>query len=147
VGRSSSGEIAQLHADHLCLEGDAPHVRIIESKGRHEDVIPLSGWLVGQLDRCKLPQSGWILPSRFDPTRHRDRHSISGSAGRHLHSLGLQGGIHTLRHRFGTQTYLMTRDLRVTQELMRHSDPSTTALYTSLAPGELAEAVNLLPPL
>jgi site-specific recombinase XerD len=40
---------------------------------------------------------------------------------------------HQLRHRFGTAVYAETRDLLLTQRLMRHSNPSTTAGYAAVA--------------
>ncbi len=139
-----AAEIAALSVEDLRFD-DEPEVRIAESKGRHEDLIPLSPWLASQLLACELPSAGWLFPKRGDYTVHRDRSSISSSACRHLHTLGIPGGLHSLRFRFATQSYRATRELYVTQALMRHRDPASTVRYTKLDTRDLAEVVALLP--
>ena len=60
--------------------------------------------------------------------------------------LGLPGvGLHRMRHRFGTMTYRVTKDLRVTQVLMGHANPSTTAQYTLIDDEERHKAIAALP--
>lgn len=54
-------------------------------------------------------------------------------------------GLHRLRHWFGTTTYKQTKDIRATQELLGHSSPSTTAIYTLVDDEERRRAVNTLP--
>lgn len=53
--------------------------------------------------------------------------------------------LHRLRHWYGTNTYKATRDIRVTQELLRHSSPTTTAIYTLVSDEERRLAVEALP--
>lgn len=63
-----------------------------------------------------------------------------------LRKLGIRGlGLHRLRHRFLTRALEVCGDLRVVQELARHSSPATTARYTQVAAGRLAEVVAALP--
>lgn len=60
--------------------------------------------------------------------------------------LGMPGvGLHRLRHWFGTSTYKATKDIRATQELLRHSSPATTAIYTLVSDEQRRLAVNALP--
>ncbi|HEY9476519.1 MAG TPA: tyrosine-type recombinase/integrase [Mycobacteriales bacterium] len=60
--------------------------------------------------------------------------------------LGMPGvALHRLRHWFGTNTYRTTKDIRVTQELLRHSSPTTTAIYTLINDEERAAAIHALP--
>nr|WP_324684669.1 tyrosine-type recombinase/integrase [Mycobacterium sp. 94-17] len=40
---------------------------------------------------------------------------------------------HTLRHRFATMAYQASSDLRAVQELLGHTSPVTTAIYTKVA--------------
>ncbi len=47
---------------------------------------------------------------------------------------GIPATAHQLRHWFATEVYRRTSDLRLVQELLGHSDISTTALYVKLSP-------------
>jgi len=71
---------------------------------------------------------------------------VSRLCNDHLHSIGIPHTLHSLRHRYGTQVYRASgRDLRLTQELMRHKTPVSTALYTWVDPAEGAAVVAKLP--
>lgn len=63
-------------------------------------------------------------------------------------SLKMPGmSLHRLRHWFGTNVQRLHKDLRVTQQLMGHADPRTTAGYALVADEDARVAVNLLPTL
>ncbi|MGW0681789.1 tyrosine-type recombinase/integrase [Streptomyces sp. NPDC002754] len=59
-------------------------------------------------------------------------------------SLGLNLGFHQNRHRFGTILYKTTRDLLMTQRLMRHASPKQTTAYV-LVSDDAAPIVDSLP--
>lgn len=85
-------------------------------------------------------------------TRHGARFGadkLSQYTSRHLTEIGLRPEItlHWYRHWFGTTVQEMQGDLRVTQELMRHSSPATTAIYTQVAGHQRRNAVQALPDL
>lgn len=51
---------------------------------------------------------------------------------------------HCLRHFYGTELVAAGADLRVAQELMRHSMLSTTAIYVGVADTRKRAAIELL---
>jgi integrase/recombinase XerC len=53
-------------------------------------------------------------------------------------------GLHRLRHWFGTNVQHAQGDIRVTQELMGHASPATTAIYTLVADTKKIAAVAAL---
>ena len=62
----------------------------------------------------------------------------------YLREHGIDATAHQLRHWFATSIYAQTRDIRVTQELLGHSDPSTTAGYVAYSHADSAAAVASL---
>ncbi|HKY14797.1 MAG TPA: tyrosine-type recombinase/integrase, partial [Microthrixaceae bacterium] len=136
-----ASEIAQLRAEDL----DETYLVVRESKNHRDGIVPLSPWLVDQLRRCDLARHGWLFPRHDGRPGPNRAWTVSQLANRHLHSLGLADTLHTLRHRFGTQVQRAGRDFRVTQELMRHESPVSTAIYTLVDRADLAAAVRDLP--
>lgn len=49
---------------------------------------------------------------------------------------------HTLRHTFATDLYRETKDIRLVQKALGHSDLSTTMIYTHIVDDELEEALK-----
>lgn len=130
-------EIAQLRAEDVDYQRGI--IRIRESKGGGESTVPIAPLLASTLERCPLPERGWLFPSRRGG--HVSRSRISQIANRYLHSIGIDHTLHTLRHTYGTAIYQATRDLRLTQELMRHRSIQSTVGYTRLAADAGADAL------
>lgn len=132
-------EIAQLRAEDI-----GPDVIVVnESKGGHMTTVPLSPQLARALKDCELPARGWLFP-RHD-SGHLTRSRVGQLANRHLASLGITHTLHTLRHAYGTHLQRATGNLRVTQELMRHRSPASTAIYTFVSNEERTAALERLP--
>ncbi len=52
---------------------------------------------------------------------------------------------HSLRHTFATSLWRQTGDLRLVQQAVRHSNPSTTAIYTHPTTDDILTAVQSIP--
>jgi len=141
-----AGEIAHLKGENIRLGDDPPYILITHAKGNKERVVPLSPFAEAELRRYpRLPSRGPVFWTLQDRPRPINPNAVSTICNRHLHALGIDDVFHQLRHRFGTQTQRAVRDLRVTQELMGHTTPATTAGYAAVADFDKFRAVSGLP--
>ncbi len=125
------------------LSRDDVHPKVIvikEGKGGKQRIVPLHPTVKAELDEA--PDVGWLFPSRRDPSLPMRPNTVSARANRYLHELGISDTIHSCRHWFGTNIYRTSLDLRLTQELMGHSDPKTTAGYAAWEPIRAASVVD-----
>lgn len=115
-------EIATLTIDAL-----SPFGLRIKGKGGKVRLLPVHPKVDAPLRAWVAKQPGpWVFPSPRDVTRHISADYV----GRHLKTATGEVG-HALRHRFATSVYNASgHDLRTTQELLGHSSPQTTAIYT-----------------
>lgn len=101
----------------------------VTGKGGHERQVPISDGLAAALlaspMRCVFP--------RWDNTPIQPD-SLGKLVSRALPD---HWAPHSLRHRFATTAYQATRDLRAVQELLGHTSPTTTAIYTAVADDSL----------
>lgn len=135
-------EIAGLRGEHVML--DQGVILVAEGKGGGMSSVPIPPALVPVLR--DLPREGPCF--RLKDGRQTQAHNVSHWCNDYLHGLGISHTLHSLRHRYGTQVYVATgRDLRATQELLRHATPVSSAIYTWVDPGHLAESVARLPPI
>jgi integrase/recombinase XerD len=140
-------EIAQLRGTDFLTSQRPPILIIRESKGGDPSVVPIAAELLpiaaslGRID-------GWCFPKGRGGVGHVTASQVQKRANTFLHELGVPETLHQLRHWFGTHTYQASgRDLRATQELMRHRSPVSTAGYTFVDMGETARTLDLLPSL
>ena len=56
--------------------------------------------------------------------------------------LDTRWGVHATRHSYAVEVYRKTRDLRLTQRLLRHSSPAITQVYASLLDDDVRRGVE-----
>jgi integrase/recombinase XerC len=140
-------EIALLRRESV-QEYAVPPVLVVTaaaSKGGTERVVPLSSFVLAELAAAGLPRTGYVFARRDGQRGPNTPGVVSKIASRHLRECGVDATLHQLRHRYGTQIYCASRDLRLTQELLGHQSPSTTAGYAAYSRAGAAEAVEKLP--
>jgi integrase/recombinase XerD len=130
---------------------------IVRGKGNKERMVPLSGkarealklWLGARAGEQSMADSPWLFPAAseggFLPRQ---------VFARELKGLAARAGIgaarvspHVLRHAFASHLLQNGADLRVVQQLLGHSDISTTQIYTHVLEKRLVELVSRHHPL
>lgn len=134
-------EIAKLRGEDFDDDGDWLYVR---GKGGREWALPVHGRV--QMLRRGFPARGWWFPSRRRPEGHVSPNSVTQAVSRAFRRHGYDVTAHQLRHWFGTHALRTSKDLRVTQELMRHQSSSSTQIYTEVADLAKQETVRRLQP-
>ena len=110
-------------------------VRVL-GKGRKERLCPIGGPAVralqAYLEACPLESDRVFLSGRDRPLSGR---TIQAALKRYLAFAGLDARLspHKLRHSFATHLLDEGADLRSVQELLGHSQVTTTQIYTSVS--------------
>ena len=133
-------EIAGLDRDDIIEAKGLIRVRM--GKGGKERIVPLHPEVLESLRCLPMPRSGALFV-RPRGGRHLPQ-TVSLVVNRYLHELGINATTHQMRHWFGTEIFTITHDIRVTQELMGHANPATTARYIAYSAVDAAAAVSSL---
>ena len=134
---------------------------MIRGKGGKERLVPLSRSAIAAMAEygkaraaevkanAKLAESPWLFPSSgkegYLPRQvfARDLKDLASRAGIRVASISP----HVLRHAFASHLLQNGADLRVVQELLGHSDISTTQIYTHVLEERLRHVVETHHPL
>ena len=120
----------------------------IRGKGGKERISPISGCALdaltdyldnGRPDLANLrkPTSAVFLNARGGRLTRQSIHKIVANAGL---AIGIENlHPHTLRHSFATHMLAGGADLRIIQEILGHSDISTTQIYTHVNRAHIRE--------
>lgn len=136
-----AAEIANLTREQVRDTADPP-VLVVVGKGNRERIVPLSRIVLDALLMAGLPSRGYVF-GRADGQAGANRPwQVSHLVNTYLHGLGITHTLHSLRHRFGTEVYRVSKDLRVTQEVMGHASSSTTAPYADWSRSDAVDAVQ-----
>lgn len=123
-------EIAAFHSDSI-VDG----FLVISGKGGRTRRIAIHPALAVELEGLH----GYAFPS---PMRSREHVTPSVIEQRVLAVLPRPWTAHSLRHRFGTQAYRGSHNLRSVQEMLGHASVATTQRYTLVDDDDLTAAVR-----
>lgn len=130
-------ELARMHANDVLDTAARPTI-LVHGKGGKDRTVPLHS-LVQEAMRS-LPRRGFLF--RRPDGNPLSPAQVSIVIRDYLRGHGIDATAHQLRHWFATRVYQETLDLRLTQELMGHANPATTAIYTAFANADAAAAVE-----
>lgn len=115
----------------------------VRGKGNKDRYVPLAEPTLQSLRGFwKTHRSApWLFPARLQPRSSQQQGPISTENLRvAFHSARQRSGVskparvHTLRHSYATHLMEAGVQLRLIQEILGHTSPSTTAIYTHLTP-------------
>jgi len=111
--------------------GPAIHIRAETAKGRKERWISIHQPVLDVLERLRevQPESPWLLPNLKHPERHISRQGLWKLCKRSGELAGMPKGTvfpHALRHTHATVSYAKTKDVKLVQQTLGHSDPGVT---------------------
>lgn len=113
----------------------------ITGKGGATYILPAHAALIRHAR--KMPSGFWFPSQR---RRHLGGRTVSERIRLHMLRNRVNAVPHQLRHFFGTELVLGGADLRVVQELMRHSSLQTTAIYVQASDARKRQAIDRLDP-
>jgi site-specific recombinase XerD len=120
-------EIAGLRREDV-LEGESV-LRVTKAKGGKERLVPLHPDVLEAFRCLPMPRVGWMFQrprgGPYNPVQ------MSQNFNGFLRRAGVDATAHQLRHWFGTNLYAQSHDIRMTQEMLGHANPATTAIYTA----------------
>ncbi len=138
-------EVLEVHIQRGVVSGGVDEVKTTNSNRR----LPVHQNLAALLLEYKAetaPGAGnydWLFPSPYGTGRPRWPWTIQRD---HLLPAGIRAGLgpigwHSFRHSYSTLLHSLHVDLKVQQELLRHSDIRTTMnIYTQVVPDAMREA-------
>lgn len=132
-------EITSLKIEHLDFDDRIGHVR--QGKGKKDRIFNIPKFLYARVKRYAEKQKEfdgvYLFPGRNGKCMSdRNVQKIVKQAGQKA-NIKKEVHTHTLRHSFATHLLENEIDIRKIQELLGHSDLSTTQIYTHVSPEEL----------
>lgn len=130
-------EVAKFSGEDI----DAENLYVF-GKGAKAEVLPTHPelWELA----ASYPKRGFWFPSERSAAGHVTAHSVTMRVSRLFDRLQIDGSSHRNRHYYGTELLRRGANIRVVQELMRHSDISTTIRYLGVDQAEKIAAIRAL---
>ena len=134
------GEIEHLKRTNIHLDRKVITIRM--GKGKKDRLVMLDDELAPILKDWLAHGSGnEYLFEGYNPGTPLSKRTIEKVYSKACESCGIaaKGGIHSLRHSFATHLLEQGVSLRYIQELLGHSSPKTTEIYTHVAAHKIAQ--------
>ena len=124
---------------------------LVTRKGKSKQSVPFS-----KRSMIDLEEYMNIRESRYKPPETEDalfltksgkpmtKNAIQKMVIKYSKAFGKRLSVHKLRHTFATHLYQKTKDQRLVQEILGHSEPKTTSVYTHIGNDEQNRAVDLM---
>ena len=128
-------EMAGLQLEDVLVDSE---MLLVRGKGNKERLVPIHPRVAEVLPRTSRTGPMFRQPDGRTYPAWR----VSQMINAHFTSLGMGWTAHQLRHRFGTRVHDASGDLLVTQALLGHSSPTTTAVYAKFSSPRAVEAVR-----
>lgn len=139
-------ELVSLPLIAIQREGESlKNYLLVKGKGGKERIAPLNKAAIRKLiEYLKIKEeSPWLFPGHV-----KGKHLTRQAFHQMLKDLSIRAGLdparvhpHVIRHSFATHLLNSGADLRVLQELLGHSDISTTEIYTHILDSKLRDLV------
>jgi len=106
-----------------------------------KDIEILEKWRERQLEKTDRDPEYVFTTLKGTPVKNR---YVQSMVKRYSEKAGIKKNIspHTLRHTFATDLYRETKNIRIVQKALGHSDLSTTMIYTHIVDDEMEEALK-----
>jgi integrase/recombinase XerD len=143
-----AGEVVRLKVKHIDRAQNI--IRVEQSKGRKDRNVMLSPEMLALLrqwwkvrptrwDASVPPQERWLFPGR-KPGQPMTTRQLNRLFHETADGAGIRKGVclHSLRHSFATHLLERGADIRIIQALLGHDKLDTTARYTRVATGMIA---------
>jgi integrase/recombinase XerD len=115
---------------------------LVEGKGGLIQPIPIHPEVRKLADR--MPEIGYWFPSSVSPLLPVRPEAVSQTITGALKRAGSTATAHQLRDTAATRFQRQTKDIRLTQSMLRHRSVTSTQKYTEASNAELQKAVNAL---
>ena len=135
-------EIAGLAREDVLDSRDPAVIVVVKGKGGYQRILPLHPETLSALRCLPMPRSGAMF--HLPKGGHHTPVTVSVAMRQYFAELGIEATGHMARHWFGTGIYAASKDIRLTQELLGHQSPTTTAIYVAWAAVDAAPAVASL---
>lgn len=139
-------EVLALEPAHI--DANRSHIRVVNGKGAKDRVVPVEPWLIDAIAkwqevRNSLPGATKALFVSLKGTPLDDRY-VRAMVAREAKAAGIDKRVHphTLRHSYATDLLDEGFTIREVQELLGHSDLSTTMIYTAVNPTHVGEKIR-----
>jgi len=144
-------EVCSLKVGELYLQDGRADVVVRRGKGNKSRMVAVSARLAAYLREFLAwratcgqrtdPERPLFVSERGGPLTRSAVHRVWKAALAHA-GLPTRWGVHATRHSYAVEVYRRTRDLRLTQRLLGHSNVATTTVYANLLDEDVRRGVE-----